>query len=261
MHEALIEIGALPIQPMVAAHFTVITHENNNRIITQPRSVKVRKQSSKLVIDQLYFRIVISEMLPFFFIRKRTYGLRLAILSTLNHILLLMGGLPLHLTVFPERQRHIFYAQPVFVFLRRIQRRMRIEGIHADQPRFPGISPALNKIDGLLHTPCSLVVLCGNAHLLPRKCGICLRRPRSHSHKLAAVDFFPVDAFFIQPVLIIIPSILPVIMRMVTVLEIGIPVITPLLHSAFRRCQMKLARQAACIPFISQQLRHQFFIF
>ena len=120
MDKTFIEIGTFPVQAVISAHFPVITHENNDRVFTQAGLIEIRKQSSKLIINQFNFRVVISETLPFFLLRKRSYGLRLSILPPLDHILLLMGRLALHLSVFPERQRHLFNVQPVFIFLRRI---------------------------------------------------------------------------------------------------------------------------------------------
>ena len=197
-------------------------------------------------------------MLPLFIVRKLCVDLCLAVLATLQQILLLMGRLRLHLSFPVFGKRHVFNPQAILVGLGRIQRRMGVKGIDID---IPGPAPVLfNEVDCLFHAEGGLVVLGRNTHLLSGEAGIGHRRPCGHAGELPAIDFFPLHPVLPQPDLILVAVIGPVVVRVVAVGEIGIAVIRPGLHPALGRGQMQLPCQAAHVALLLEQLGHKFFV-
>ena len=260
MGQRLIKIRPFPIQSVIPVHLPVIAHINNERIIPLPRHIQIIHQPSELIIYQFNLRIIIPEMLSFFLIAQFRERLCLPVLASLIKVLLLMRRLIVQFPFFPKGKRHILHLQPVLVFLRRIQRRMGVIGIQADQPRIPFPPIFFHEFNGLLHAPCCLMILRRNTHCLAREIRVGRRRPSGHTGVFSTINISPFQPLFLQPVLIIIFPIQPVIIGMFAPLHVAVPVIGTLFHPALCGSQMKFPGKAADISFFRKQLRYQLFI-
>ena len=101
MNQRLIEIGAFPIKAMVPIHLAVITHKNHERLLPLPRLLQVIHQTAKLIVNQLYLRIIITKTFSPVILRQRRVRFRLPILAALHIILLLVRRFAVQLPILP----------------------------------------------------------------------------------------------------------------------------------------------------------------
>ena len=180
-------------------------------------------------------------MFSLFIICQLWKRLCLPLLTANVKISLLMRWFIFQFALFPKWQRHVFYFQFIFVFLWRVQRWMWIIRIQAYQPGSVIASVLFNKFNCFFHTPGCLMIFSRNSYCLPGEIWIWSWRPCCHACIFTTINICPFQAFLLQPVLVTIFPMQPVIIWMLTPLHICISIVCSVFHPALCGCEMQFS--------------------
>ena len=227
VHQALVEAAALQQEAVISQRLAVVAGEDDHRVGQLAALLQGVQHPANVVIDQFdhgeVFRLV---------------RLSVEVLRPPRRRLEVDGSQALlrrQVRLAEQRAGHVRFRVVVKPLLRRVERRVRVEAVQAEQPWARALFA--QEVDGSVGTPGCLVKLARNV-AQPFVDRIVVLAPRAQPLDIA-MPFGPVVAGMMAPI------------------EYPVPVVHARLDPALRAGEVKLAGQAAVVAGVCERLGDQ----